>query len=135
MWGFQTENGGGNLYAPAAALYSVNTKNWNSWTLTPAGKAWQDQLGIQDWDGNSSNGWTTQLSTAADASGLINFNGYYGDYQLTIGGNTYPLSFVKGTSRYTIGPMLGAVSAIPEPSTACLLLICGTLGRVRFRRR
>ena len=37
MWGFHAENGGGNLFAPAAALFNVNTANWNTWTITEAG--------------------------------------------------------------------------------------------------
>ena len=62
MWGFHQESGSGatTLFAPSAALYTVNTSDFNAWTLTPAGQKWQDQLGIQDWDGNANNGWTTQ---------------------------------------------------------------------------
>jgi hypothetical protein len=103
MWGFQSENGGGNLFAPAAALFTVNTSNWNAWTITAAGKAWQDQLGIHDWDGNISNGWNTQLTATTNAAGAISFNGYFGDYQLTAGGKSYALSIAKGTANYTIG--------------------------------
>ena len=108
MWGFQAENGGGNLFQPAAALYSVNTSDWNTMTLTDAGKAWQDLLGIQDWDGNPNNGWSTHLNAAngnapiVNADGTINFNGYYGDYKLMIGGKSYDLNFTKGTSNYTL---------------------------------
>src|SRR5206468_2129952 len=95
IWGFQSENGGGNLFAPAAALYTLNTSDWKTWTITPAGKKWQDQLGIQDWDGNAANGWNTQLTASTDSSGKISFNGYYGDYVLTAGGKTYNLSLAK----------------------------------------
>ena len=108
MWGFQSENGGGNLFQPAAALYSVSTSDWNTMTLTDVGKAWQDLLGIQDWDGNPNNGWSTHLNAAngnapvVNADGTINFNGYYGDYKLTIGGKSYDLNFTKGTSNYTL---------------------------------
>lgn len=109
MWGFQAEDGGGNLFSPAAALYTVNTNNWNNWTITPAGKTWQDLLGIQDWDGNPNNGWTTQVTATVAADGTLSFNGYYGDYQLTIAGKRYALSLVKGTSRYTISPLSSPV--------------------------
>jgi GH35 family endo-1,4-beta-xylanase len=102
MWGFQSENGGGNLFAPQAALYTVNTSDWSTWTITQAGKNWQDQLGIQDWDGNPNNGWNTQLTASVDAGGTINFSGYYGDYQITAGGHTYNLTLTKGTSQYAI---------------------------------
>jgi GH35 family endo-1,4-beta-xylanase len=128
MWGFQAEDGGGNLFAPSTALYTVNSSNWNNWTITPSGKKWQDLLGIQDWDGNANNGWTTQLTTSTAADGTINFNGYYGDYQLTVGGKAYALSIAKGTSRYTLTPVLGAAAGVPEPSSIGLILIGGILG-------
>ena len=108
MWGFQAENGGGNLFRPAAALYSVTTSNWNTLALTDTGKAYQDLLGIQDWDGNPNNGWTTHLNATngnaptVGANGTINFTGYYGTYNLKIGATTYPLNLAKGTSNYTI---------------------------------
>jgi hypothetical protein len=107
MWGFQSEDGGGNLFAPAAALYTVNTSDWNTWNITPAGKVWQDLLGIQNWDGDAGNGWTTQLTTTVDANGRINFDGYYGDYVLTINGKIYVLSLVKGTNNYSISGLGG----------------------------
>ncbi len=114
MWGFQAENGGSNLFQPAAALYSVNTSDWNTMALTDAGKAWQDLLGIQDWDGNPNNGWSTHLNAAngnastVNPDGTINFNGYYGAYKLTIGGKSYDLNFTKGTPNYSI-----LVNAVP----------------------
>jgi len=124
MWGFQSTNGGG-LFAPAAAMYAVNTSNWNTWTITDAGKAYEDLLGVKEWDGNLGDGWTTQLdgkpiidgngntvgnnlaAPIVDANGNITFTGYYGDYQLTIGGKTYALDLQKGVTNYTI--------AVPEP--------------------
>jgi endo-1,4-beta-xylanase len=111
MWGFVAENGGGNLFAPSAALYAVNTSNWNNWTITASGKAWQDQLGIHDWDGNTANGWTTQLATATDSSGHISFNGYYGSYLITAGNKSYQLSIAKGTNDYWLGPLPGDFNA------------------------
>ena len=114
MWGFQAENGGSNLFRPAAALYSVSTSDWNTMALTDAGKAWQDLLGIQDWDNNPNNGWSTHLNTAngnapkVNPDGTIQFNGYYGAYKLTIGGKSYDLNFAKGTPNYSI-----LVNAVP----------------------
>ena len=108
MWGFQAENGGGNLFAPAAALYSVNTSDWSNWTITQAGKNWQDQLGIQDWDGDPNNGWSTHVATIADANGKINFNGYYGDYNVTAGVYKATLSLIKGTTDYPVSFNIGA---------------------------
>jgi GH35 family endo-1,4-beta-xylanase len=133
MWGFHSENGGG-LFAPAAAMYAVDTSNWNTWTITDAGKAYEDLLGVKEWDGVIGDGWTTQLdgkpivdgngntvgnnpaAPMVDANGNITFTGYYGDYQLTIGGKTYPLDLQKGVTNYAI--------AVPEPA-AVLLAACG----------
>ena len=104
MWGFHQESGAGatTLFAPAAALYTVNTSDFNNWTLTAAGQTWQDLLGIADSDGNPNNGWTTQLTTMVDENGMINFDGFWGDYELTIGGQTLPLTLAKGTAAYSL---------------------------------
>jgi GH35 family endo-1,4-beta-xylanase len=113
MWGFHQESGAGanTLFAPAAALYTVNTSNFNNWTLTPAGQKWQDLLGIQDWDGNPNNGWTTQLSAVVDENGAINFDGFWGDYELTIDGQTVPLTLSKGQSSYSLAVVPGDYNA------------------------
>jgi GH35 family endo-1,4-beta-xylanase len=102
MWGFQAENGGGNLFAPAAALFNVSTSNWNAWTITEAGKAWQDLLGIQDWDGDPNDGWTTHVMPTVNPDGTINFTGFYGDYNIANQGGFSNLALVKGTSGYTL---------------------------------
>ncbi|CAN5603419.1 hypothetical protein BH09PLA1_BH09PLA1_36230 [soil metagenome] len=102
MWGFQSENGGGNLFAPAAALYTVSTSNWNSWTITEAGKAWQDLLGVQDWDGNPNNAWTTHVSPAVNADGSIDFTGFYGDYNIGNQSGFSNLAVAKGTNNYQL---------------------------------
>jgi GH35 family endo-1,4-beta-xylanase len=104
MWGFHQESGSGanTLFAPAAALYTVNTSDFNNWTITQAGKNWQDLLGITDWDGNPNNGWTTQLTTMVDENGVINFDGFWGDYELTVDGQTFPFTLSKGVDGYSL---------------------------------
>jgi GH35 family endo-1,4-beta-xylanase len=104
MWGFHQESGAGatTLFAPSAALYTVNTGDFNNWTITQAGKNWQDLLGIADWDGNPNNGWTTQLTTMVDENGMINFDGFWGDYELTVDGQTIPLTLSKGVGEYSL---------------------------------
>jgi hypothetical protein len=104
MWGFHQESGAGatTLFAPSAALYTVSTTDFNAWTLTPAGQKWQDMLGIQDWDGNANNGWTTQTTATVGTDGTINFNGFWGDYDLTVNGHTYHMATSKGTSQYSL---------------------------------
>ncbi|MBC8105486.1 MAG: endo-1,4-beta-xylanase, partial [Anaerolineae bacterium] len=102
MWGFQSENGGANLFAPAAALYTLNTSNWNTWTITDAGKAWQDLLGIQDWDGNPNNAWTTHVTPSVNADGSIDFTGFYGDYNIGNQSGFSNLNVIKGTNNYQL---------------------------------
>src|SRR5262249_7762809 len=91
-------------FAPAAALYKVNGSNL---TISEAGKVWQDALGIHDWDNNPSNAWATQLTATVGADGKINFTGYYGDYQLTVGGQTYNFTLAKGSTNYALGFQAG----------------------------
>ncbi|MCS7032987.1 MAG: endo-1,4-beta-xylanase [Phycisphaerae bacterium] len=102
MWGFHQESGSGatTLFAPQAALYTVNTSNFNNWTITDAGKLWQDQLGIVDWDGNPGNGWTTSVSPIVDANGEITFQGYFGTY--AVGGASGALQLIKGQQQYSV---------------------------------
>jgi GH35 family endo-1,4-beta-xylanase len=111
LWGFQSENGGANLGAGSgAAFYTLNTSDWNTWTITEAGKRWQDMLGIQDWDGNPNNAWDTNVALVADANGQVNLSGaFYGDYYLSgqgVGANNakllpFDFTLAKGTSSYS----------------------------------
>lgn len=116
IWGSVSENGGGNLFVPAGALYNVSTSNWNGIAINDNGKVWQDLLGIQDWDSNPNNGWTTHTTATVNPDGTIDFSGYYGQYALTINGKTYNLNFTKGTTQYTL--------AVPEPASVVLAIIC-----------
>jgi GH35 family endo-1,4-beta-xylanase len=104
MWGFHQESGSGatTLFAPAAALYTVSTANFNSWTPTEAGTRWQDLFSI-DADANLDDDWDTQFpGVVVDANGTINFNGFWGDYEFTIGGQVIDLALVKGTNQYSL---------------------------------
>jgi GH35 family endo-1,4-beta-xylanase len=99
IWDWENEAGASDQWAPNAALYDANG---SSWTITEAGKTWQDALGIHDWDGNATNGWTTQLTSTVGADGKINFTGYYGDYELSAGGQTFNLTLTKGITNYAV---------------------------------
>jgi len=46
--------------------------------------------------------WDTNLTTTVGADRTISFTGFYGDYALTIGGQQYPLTLVKGQTAYVI---------------------------------
>jgi endo-1,4-beta-xylanase len=144
-WDWTKEDGGKDQWAPNSALYTVSTSTWNNFTITPAGKLWQDMLGIQDWNGNPNDAWTTQLSTSVGADGKISFNGFYGDYQLTIDGQAYNLTLQKGTTNYVLSPVnsslsaqsLLVASAAPEPDawTIEILASCGAICVRRQRSR
>jgi hypothetical protein len=105
IWDWTNYNDG-EQWAPHAALYTVSSPSFDNWEITPAGKIWQDRLGIHDWDGDPNNGWTTQLTATAAADGSINFTGFYGDYELTVGGKVYRMSLTKGVTQYELGDPL-----------------------------
>jgi autotransporter-associated beta strand protein len=73
-------DGNGSIYA----LYDQNYK------LTSAGTTWQN--------------WMSQYQTndtlTTNANGQISFNGTYGLYDVIVGGVTYTLDLVKGTTNY-----------------------------------
>ena len=100
VWEWTKQGDGSDQWAPNAALYDVSSADGDDYTLTPAGKQWQDTLGIQDWNGNPADGWTTKLTTTVAPDGTIAFDGYYGDYQLTAGGKSYKLTLKKGVTTY-----------------------------------
>jgi GH35 family endo-1,4-beta-xylanase len=84
MWGFWA----GAVWsgAPNGVLYN------SDWTIRPTGTAWN----------NSQNQWDTELALAVGADGTIDFDGFWGDYELTIGGQTYDLTLSKGQSLYSL---------------------------------
>jgi GH35 family endo-1,4-beta-xylanase len=110
LWGFHSENGDSNLYPKSNELYRVNNvtstndPDWNTWTITDAGKMWRDTLGIEEFAAvNPDDGWTTQLNAVVGADGQINFNGFWGDYELKVGTQTIgTLALNKGTSAYSL---------------------------------
>jgi GH35 family endo-1,4-beta-xylanase len=62
------------------------------WTPTPAGERFLSLLSK----------WDTDLSVNADAGAKVHFTGYFGDYELTAGGKTFPLKLVRGKTEYAI---------------------------------
>jgi endo-1,4-beta-xylanase len=84
MWGFW----GGDIWdqRPAAAFYDAN------WNLTLAGQTWMNLMAE----------WDTELSVMVDANGNINFDGFWGDYELTIDGETFNLLTEKGRTQYSL---------------------------------
>jgi GH35 family endo-1,4-beta-xylanase len=76
---------------------TVNTDNTtivdNNWNLRQSGQTLVNLL----------NNWTTPTQNlTVGAGGTVNFSGYYGDYVVTIGNKSFPLSLVKGTPTYSL---------------------------------
>ena len=84
MWGFWA----GDIWsqAPAAAFYDAN------WNLTLAGQTWINLM----------NQWDTQLNTVVGQDGTISFDGFWGDYEITIDGETFDLALEKGLLNYDL---------------------------------
>ncbi|MCC6492731.1 MAG: endo-1,4-beta-xylanase [Pirellulales bacterium] len=84
MWGFWT----GAIWSQAA-LGALVDANWN---LTPAGLRYEELM----------NEWNTDLMLTADENGAVEFSGFFGDYDVTVGGRAYPLSLTKGQTDYQL---------------------------------
>jgi GH35 family endo-1,4-beta-xylanase len=76
--------------APPAQMI-VTTPGASGYTLTPLGQEWVNLM----------NEFSTHVSPAL-SGGAINFNGYYGDYTVTVNGVAHPLTLAKGTTNYAI---------------------------------
>ena len=48
------------------------------------------------------NQWTTDVTLPVDANGNVDFTGFYGNYDVTVAGQTYHLNLTKGTTSYSI---------------------------------
>ena len=64
-------------------------------------KAWQPRQPAQRWE-TLMRQWDTDVTVPVKADGTIDFTGFYGDYEITAGGKTYPLTLVKGTTQYDL---------------------------------
>jgi GH35 family endo-1,4-beta-xylanase len=129
MWGFH-QGGGSNLFRPGSALYTVSGGNW---TITRPGIRYEWLFGLgpdSSKRGENDHPWDTELTTLVDENGQIHFNGFWGDYELSINGRAYRLELVKGTTQYSI-------VAVPEPASGFLLLIgfAVSAGRLGSRTR
>ncbi len=126
MWGFH-QGGGSNLFRPGAALYTVSGGNW---TITRPGIRYEWLFGLGPDSakrGENSSPWDTDLSALVDENGQIDFNGFWGNYELSIQGRTYRLELVKGTTQYSL-------VVVPEPEGAVLLILGSIAVSVRGLR-
>jgi hypothetical protein len=77
---------------PPATTDNTNIVDAN-WNLRASGQALVDLL----------NAWTTPTQNLiVGPDGTIDFTGFYGDYELLIGGRTFNLSLLKGTQAYSL---------------------------------
>jgi GH35 family endo-1,4-beta-xylanase len=84
MWGFWT----GAIWNQATfgALVDAN------WNLTPAGERY---MALMDQ-------WNTELTATADADGVVEFRGFYGDYDIIVGDRRFNVSLAKGRTDYQL---------------------------------
>ena len=89
MWGWWDVAGN----TPPAQLI-VTANGANGYTLTPLGQKWVDLMNV----------FSTHVSPAVNPDATINFSGFYGDYSLTINGQSHPyrMTLQKGTTDYSL---------------------------------
>ncbi len=46
--------------------------------------------------------WNTEVTATVGKDGKVNFTGFYGDYDVTIGNQHMAFTLVKGTNDYTL---------------------------------
>lgn len=92
-WGFW---GGGTSSLQSDGILMGIVGNTVNFTLTDAGVRYQQLM----------NEWSTELDTNVLPDGTIDFTGFYGEYEITIGGQTYTLDLTKGDTEYqlVVGP-------------------------------
>jgi autotransporter-associated beta strand protein len=83
-------NGGSTIYA----LYN------SSYQLTSAGQTWQNWMSQ----------WETNDTLTTNSSGQVTFKGTYGLYDVIVGGQTYQLDLVKGTTNYGLMTPISAAT-------------------------
>jgi GH35 family endo-1,4-beta-xylanase len=89
--------------APAGALMDAR------WNITPAGRVWQQIMGVRDWAIPNLPTWTTDVSLTTDTQGRVNLTGFYGDYEVISGQQRGEFTLTQGTADYTV-----AVSVTPD---------------------
>ncbi len=85
MWGFATNDVWDQ--APMAALMDATTGQ-----PTAVGLQYQALM----------NQWKTNVTVPVAADGTVDFTGFYGDYDVTIGNDIYSLSLEKGEQNYQL---------------------------------
>jgi GH35 family endo-1,4-beta-xylanase len=64
-------------------------------------QAWQPRQPAQRWE-SLMRRWGTDVTVPVKGDGTIAFTGFYGDYEITVGGKTYSLTLAKGKTDYAV---------------------------------
>lgn len=107
LWGFWA--GAVWADAPAGVLYDSN------WNITPAGQAYLDLM----------NGEFDTHEIGNVVNGAFEFTGFYGEYDVRVGDQTYTLTLVPGQEHYTL--------VVPEPAAMVGICVAALLGPCRAR--
>jgi GH35 family endo-1,4-beta-xylanase len=79
--------------SPSVTPDGITTIVDSSWNLTQSGQALVDLLDL----------WTTPTQNLiVGPDGTIDFTGFYGDYEIKIGSQTFDLALLKGTPAYSL---------------------------------
>jgi len=92
MWGFWQSH----IWAPGSALVDDN------WNLTECGKTYEQLVGIHDWGIQDLPIWDTDLTLKTDRKGKVRFRGFFGDYDVTVGGRSYAVVLAKGKDKLSV---------------------------------
>jgi hypothetical protein len=84
MWGFWSQ-----AMWSQATFGALVDANWN---LTEVGERYEALMAE----------WSTDLTLTADESGAVDFRGFYGDYDVTVNGEDFEFSLVKGETDYEL---------------------------------
>jgi GH35 family endo-1,4-beta-xylanase len=103
------------------ATTDVTTIVDSNWNLTQSGQALVNLL----------DSWTTPTQNlTVGADGTIDFTGYFGEYEITIAGDTFPVSLIKGTPAYSIPVAPGDYNGDGTVDAADYVLWRRTLGSI-----
>jgi GH35 family endo-1,4-beta-xylanase len=64
-------------------------------------KQWRPRQPAQRWEALARQ-WDTDVTLPVREDGTIEFTGFYGDYEITVGGKGYPLTLTKGKAEYAV---------------------------------
>ncbi len=110
LWNLRNTPG---TFAPVGTLYD------NNWTIRDTGVRWQNLMSE----------FETDVTTMVNPDGTISFTGFFGDYEVTIGGQTFDLQLAKGDASYSLVVAPGDYNADGTVDAADYTVWRDTLGR------